>query len=182
VTGKFLFAASSGASDDRTLALIVLAAFAVGGYRISARHQVVRGRTPWGFPSIVWALICFLIGPFGLLVELIAGRMTPPASDRAALRRPGYGGNRFAGSPGETATFASTARASGQPPEIPNITVHLPLFGWYHDVTGRHELRYWDGKHWSDLVADHGVRASDPLDTPHPPPAGLPPAAGTANP
>jgi hypothetical protein len=38
-----------------------------------------------------------------------------------------------------------------------------PLFGWYPDPTGRHEERYWDGRHWSDRVADNSVRSDDPL-------------------
>ncbi len=38
-----------------------------------------------------------------------------------------------------------------------------PLFGWYPDPTGRHEQRYWDGRHWSHRVSDEGVRGDDPL-------------------
>lgn len=38
-----------------------------------------------------------------------------------------------------------------------------PLFGWYPDPTGRHEHRYWDGRSWSDRVADGGTRADDPF-------------------
>lgn len=153
---------------------IVLAAFALGGYLVSARHQVVRGRTPWGFPSIVWALICFLIGPFGLLVEFIAGRMTPPAPDRSHHGVGDYAGSSFAGTPSETTTFDQVARAGPPAASLPNVVTHLPLFGWYPDVTKRHELRYWDGKHWSELVADQGQKATDPLEAPHPPPASAP--------
>ena len=35
---------------------------------------------------------------------------------------------------------------------------------WYEDPTGRHQLRYWDGKNWTDNVADNGVQGSDPMD------------------
>lgn len=38
-----------------------------------------------------------------------------------------------------------------------------PLFGWYADPTGRHELRYWDGRHWWDSVSDSGSRSEDPI-------------------
>jgi len=35
---------------------------------------------------------------------------------------------------------------------------------WYPDPTGRHELRYWDGRRWTGHVADGGVTATDPVD------------------
>lgn len=34
--------------------------------------------------------------------------------------------------------------------------------GWNPDPFGRHELRYWDGSHWTDHVATGGQRAVDP--------------------
>jgi hypothetical protein len=37
------------------------------------------------------------------------------------------------------------------------------LFGWYADVTARHDLRYWDGRGWTQFVRDAGVAAVDPL-------------------
>lgn len=37
---------------------------------------------------------------------------------------------------------------------------------WQPDPAGRHEARYWDGVTWSDLVADGGVTATDPLQPP----------------
>lgn len=46
-----------------------------------------------------------------------------------------------------------------------------PLFGWYPDPTGRHEERYWDGRHWSDRVADNSVRGDDPLHSDPPSPS-----------
>jgi Protein of unknown function (DUF2510) len=38
--------------------------------------------------------------------------------------------------------------------------------GWYADPASRHENRYWDGTGWTTAVADRGVTATDPLDTP----------------
>src|SRR6476469_2852241 len=35
---------------------------------------------------------------------------------------------------------------------------------WHPDPTGRHELRYWDGSHWTDHVASGGVQARDHMD------------------
>lgn len=37
---------------------------------------------------------------------------------------------------------------------------------WWPDPTGRHELRYWDGRQWTGHVADGGVSGVDPLDGP----------------
>jgi Protein of unknown function (DUF2510)/Membrane domain of glycerophosphoryl diester phosphodiesterase len=34
---------------------------------------------------------------------------------------------------------------------------------WYPDPTGRFDLRYWDGAHWTEHVARGGVQATDPL-------------------
>jgi hypothetical protein len=56
-----------------------------------------------------------------------------------------------------------------------------PLFGWYADPTGRHEERYWDGRHWSDRVADNSIRSDDPL-SPDNDPDSAPPHGGAVEP
>lgn len=38
-----------------------------------------------------------------------------------------------------------------------------PSRGWFPDPTGRHELRYFDGREWVAEVADAGVMGSDPI-------------------
>lgn len=57
-----------------------------------------------------------------------------------------------AGDPG-TVTFWSQAPGSS-------------AANWYPDPSGRHELRYWDGRQWCDSVSDSGQRGSDPLPEP----------------
>jgi len=37
-----------------------------------------------------------------------------------------------------------------------------PGAGWCADPSRRHELRYWDGKQWTEHVADSGARSTDP--------------------
>ena len=37
---------------------------------------------------------------------------------------------------------------------------------WQPDPTGRHHYRWWDGKQWTDVVADHGVESRDPMAKP----------------
>ena len=34
---------------------------------------------------------------------------------------------------------------------------------WQPDPTGRHHYRWWDGKAWSDIVADDGEESHDPM-------------------
>ena len=35
--------------------------------------------------------------------------------------------------------------------------------GWNPDPSGKHELRYWDSREWTDNVSDAGVTSVDPL-------------------
>ena len=37
---------------------------------------------------------------------------------------------------------------------------------WHQDPAGRHQLRYWDGRAWSEHVSDDGVVGVDPLTSP----------------
>ena len=43
------------------------------------------------------------------------------------------------------------------------IPASLPPPAWATDPTGRHQLRYWDGKAWTDYVADNGQESRDPM-------------------
>jgi hypothetical protein len=36
-----------------------------------------------------------------------------------------------------------------------------PTPDWYPDPTGRHELRYWDGSHWTEHVVEGGIPTTD---------------------
>ncbi len=36
---------------------------------------------------------------------------------------------------------------------------------WHPDPTGEHELRYWDGRIWTEHVADQGIQSISPLPT-----------------
>lgn len=166
VLAQFSFAsATSGTQGEVALSAILAVVFAVFGYRLSVRNQALRGVTPWRFPSIIWALICFAMGPFGIIVELLAEFTTRPRAN-ATLAPPPL----MIDQP----TFAQPSATVGvSAPYSPVVPSHAPppddgtgkgaLFGWYPDVTKRHELRYWDGKRWSDLVSDQGVRDNDPL-------------------
>lgn len=140
-------------------------AFAFSGYRFSVRHRLQRGVTPWGFPSIVWGLICLAIGPIGILVEFFAGVTTRPAN---RPRVAGTGNSNERGLP-SAAVIAPTETPVPVEPQNPLLAPPrtesgaVAAFGWYPDKVGGHHYRYFDGKKWSDQVADNGVISTDPL-------------------
>lgn len=169
--------------NELVLAIALWLIFALLGYRISWRHQVLRGVTPWRFPSYVWAAICFAFGPVGLAVELFAEFTTKPrlpsslsrvafrdGSARATLRGSGTIDvqRRPAPSVGETfeqprpVVTEAAPTPAGPPPPL-DASGKPALFGWYADPLKRHEKRYFDGRGWLDLVADAGARSSDPV-------------------
>ena len=45
---------------------------------------------------------------------------------------------------------------------------------WAPDPYGRHELRWWDGRAWTEHVSDAGVQGVDPIAPPPPPPQATP--------
>jgi Protein of unknown function (DUF2510) len=52
----------------------------------------------------------------------------------------------------------STAPASA----VPATTSGAAPAAWYADPSGRFELRYWDGKEWTEHVARGGQQFTDP--------------------
>ena len=67
----------------------------------------------------------------------------------AFLRRP------VSGVPTQVSTPASSASAAPAP------SSGAPA-AWYADPSGRFELRYWDGKEWTEHVARGGQQFTDP--------------------
>lgn len=59
---------------------------------------------------------------------------------------------------------ASTASASASPMTAAGATpaASATPAGWYHDPSGRYELRYWDGSQWTEHVARGGNQYTDP--------------------
>jgi len=185
---------STFSGNELLFSFVLLSVSAYLGYRISAQHQVLRGVTPWRFPSFLWAVICFAFGPFGLVVELLAELTTKPrlpsslrriAFRDASSRDPHSAGGQGGGAtrPGSGSPRPAVAMGPSMPaPMVPRAIIDvepmytgpaLPkdesgrtaLFGWYADPLRRHELRYFDGRRWADFVADNGVRSSDPLES-----------------
>ncbi|MGH9080306.1 MAG: DUF2510 domain-containing protein [Acidimicrobiales bacterium] len=86
------------------VAIVVAVVGAIIGYRLSEADRRTLGRTPWGLPSLVWALFWFLSLLLGLVLYLIAhsngvrrAQHGPPAAYPGAGRAPvgtGAGGAR----------------------------------------------------------------------------------------
>jgi hypothetical protein len=111
-------------------------------------------------------------GPYGS-----AGAPPPYGQTPVAGPAPGYwppaGPNVPLATP-EAATLAGANQPAGPatpddlaPPRLPapppGRDGSTALFGWYADVTARHEVRYWDGRGWTQFVRDAGVAAIDPI-------------------
>lgn len=170
----------SGYSRSEIVASMVFACvFAFLGYRMSLRHRLVRGVTPWRVPSAVWAVICFFFQPFGIVVELLAQATTKPvvpSTGKPTSASTSTSTSAFPAYPQPAGTVVAhtvapmaapvkeAAPAYSGPPMPPSDgTGKSPLFGWYADTTKRHEMRYWDGRGWSEHVSDSGVKSVDPL-------------------
>jgi hypothetical protein len=72
--------------------------------------------------------------------------------------------------PTPPATAADDAGAVPVPaqglPGVPLPSGAVPPPGWHPDPSGRHWWRWWDGRGWTDHVADGGAPYVDPLPPP----------------
>jgi len=180
--------ASFGATTIETF--VIALAFGFAGYYVAERFRRARGTGPWRLSPTLWGLICSLFTLLGVMVLLLAELTTrrqlpyaPPDRLRGTYPIPGPRGY---GAPG---TFAGPAFPFPPPgasppspfldpsgyPAPPSTDGRPALFGWYPDPAGRHQLRYWDGRRWSEHVADDGAASTDPLGPPPMPPVASPP-------
>jgi len=70
----------------------------------------------------------------------------------------------FEPAPAQPLMPPSTPAAFAPPPAAPPASAAVatnPAAGWYSDTTGRHQHRYWDGRRWTEHVADKGVPGTD---------------------
>jgi hypothetical protein len=79
---------------------------------------------------------------------------TAPSSAAPAVGSPQ---NKPPAHPVEAVGDGASAPASGAP-----VSAGLSAPAWAADPTGRHQWRYWDGKAWTDYVADNGQESRDP--------------------
>lgn len=158
--------------------------WAVLGYVLSENDRKRLGRTPWGLPSAVWAILWFLSLVLGLVLYLIAHSV----GIRRAQQPPPLSGPPVAGStrvvaptgkPSVAELFPSYPQpANSQPPAIgPSPTLPkdpaLPQFqqgpspwpysppAWHADPSGRFHFRWWDGRQWTSQVSTDGHHLID---------------------
>ena len=160
--------------SDLVLGLLLDVAAAVLGYVLSEGDRRKLGRTPWGLPSPVWALIWFLAWFVGLPLYLFA--------HRAEVRRAAQGpsptfdayGQAVPLPPSSSAARSSASdfpayprRADGgdRPAAVPATPVAPPPAvapqaaapaSWQPDPSGRFHYRWWTGSEWTSYVSTHG--------------------------
>lgn len=87
------------------------------GYRLSEGVRKLTGRTPWGLPSPVWALLWFLSVLLGVVLFLIARASDARRAVRMGPGPPGGPGESLGSQP--TAPMAKPIRAGSQFPAYP---------------------------------------------------------------
>lgn len=158
-----LFAALSLTPAEIVLSLIICVLAARYAYRAAVRYRAWAGVTPWHLPPGLWAFVFFCSWLVGLLLFTVACRTTRPLHPRGEhLSGEPHAGQEPPRSDLEPGGSARRGGRWGSPGPGAGGPEHLPYAGWYHDPGGRHELRYWDGRGWTDYVSDQGVRSEDP--------------------
>ncbi len=161
-----------------TLLFVFAIAQAVVGYLLSEADKRNLGRTPWGLPSALWALIWFLSLLLGLILYLVAhrsevrrgpqtplgsfdahGQFVPPVvpprsvgSDFPAYPRPADGGGPRPPRPPDT---PGPPQAAPPPPPPSSSVEHSPP-AWQPDPSGRFHYRWWTGAEWTSYVSTNG--------------------------
>lgn len=97
--------------SEAVLAVVLAAIAAVVGYVLSEADRRKLGRTPWGLPSLVWALFWFLSWIIGLVLYLFA--------HRSEVRRAAQG---------QPPTFDAYGHYSPVPPPPPVSAADFPAY------------------------------------------------------
>jgi hypothetical protein len=167
---------TGGVSGTEWILVIALSfVWAWFGYRLSENDRRMLGRTPWGIPSVVWALFWFINLILGLVLYLIAhangvrraqqlhggpaaGAMAV-GTQSVAERFPAYPQPANAN---VTPQGPEESRKQTAPdPEAPAGSAGAGAAGvsppaWHPDPSGRFQFRWWDGSEWTSHVATNG--------------------------
>ena len=158
--------------------------WAMLGYRFSENDRRTLGRTPWGLPSAVWALIWFLSLALGLVLYLIAhsigvrraqqnpqglvppGSGPPPPMGRGgAPRRAPTVSEQFPAYPRPANLQVDGGESVPEPamPPASPTSASAPQSppAWQPDPSGRFHYRWWDGTQWTSQVSTDGHHLID---------------------
>ena len=152
--------------------LDVLLFFAVAqaflGHLLAEKDRRKLGRTPWGVPSVIWAIIWFMSLVLGLALWFLAHR----SEVRRAAQSPWEGSDvgSSPASPGASRSvgsdFPAYPRPAGGGTSVPSPSA-LPAVPavqavpesppkWHPDPSGRFHFRWWTGSEWTSYVSIHG--------------------------
>jgi Protein of unknown function (DUF2510) len=165
------------------LLLALSCVWAVLGYRLSENDRRTLGRTPWGLPSLVWALFWFLSLVVGLVLYLIAhavgvrraqqmsgGPVTPSVVGMAPNPRQSAS-DLFPAYPRPANVHSQPTQAAdrgnGGDGGDSELSAHAPMTdgmggqpqsppAWHPDPSGRFHYRWWDGAQWTSHVSTDG--------------------------
>ncbi|HUY67260.1 MAG TPA: DUF2510 domain-containing protein [Acidimicrobiales bacterium] len=105
-------------SGSEAVVLVALAfLWAAVGYRLSENDRRTLGRTPWGLPSMVWALFWFLSLLLGLILYLFA--------HSSEVRRAQHNGSAV-GTPGAAGPSSAVTRPYAS--RAPSVAEQFPAY------------------------------------------------------
>ena len=163
-------------SGELILLLVLSFVWAWFGYRLSENDRRTLGRTPWGIPSVIWALFWFISLILGLVLYLIAHATGVrraqqlhggPAAHAVAVgtqsvseRFPVYphpaNSNATPQGPDEPGEGTTPGAEAPQHPGGTGEPAAVSPPAWHPDPSGRFQFRWWDGSEWTSHVATNG--------------------------
>jgi hypothetical protein len=155
------------------VALAVDVIAAVVGFALSETDRRRLGRTPWGLPSILWAVFWLVSWIIGLVLYLVAHRAevrraaeAPIAADAygspvAPMAAPRVSSEDFPAYPrpadGSVRQIPPSPPAPPPPPASPTSTgTDAAPPSWQPDPSGRYHYRWWTGTEWTSYVSTNG--------------------------
>lgn len=95
------------------------------------------------------------------VVEPVGWGSTPSASTGTGYGAGNGYGQQVSPQPASTVSAASPQPAAASAAAATSSVGGTPA-GWYHDPSGRYELRYWNGSEWTEHVSRAGQQYTDP--------------------
>jgi hypothetical protein len=102
------------------------------------------------------------------VVEPAGWGSAPAASGAPTSGTYGSGPSTYGAGSYGAGSYGSNQHATPQPASASPVTAAASTSssgtpaGWYHDPSGRYELRYWNGSEWTEHVSRAGQQYTDP--------------------